>query len=118
MARFSKNDFGLSLVGSAVLRLINLDKPLITLKANDFIWGYDDDLFKFSKFDPTSTVPMDRVGLLTSVTALSTILCMYTRVENFIIYLPIPHARITWGTYEYLIVFAITMFLMNRVFRN
>ncbi|XP_026282563.1 platelet glycoprotein 4-like [Frankliniella occidentalis] len=49
---------------SMVLKTLRMDSPLVTLKAQDFIWGYDDELFRMSKLLPSDNVAMDRVGLL------------------------------------------------------
>ncbi|XP_034234475.1 lysosome membrane protein 2-like [Thrips palmi] len=66
--------WGQGLFGTAGSVILNLSSrafklnPLISVTANGFIWGYDDNLFTLSKLDPTNKVPMDQVGLLTMKT--------------------------------------------------
>lgn len=65
--------WGQGLFGTAGSVILNLSSrafqlnPLIAISASSFIWGYDDGLFTLSKLDPTNKVPMDQVGLMTSV---------------------------------------------------
>ncbi|KAK3907483.1 Lysosome membrane protein 2 [Frankliniella fusca] len=63
----AKAKLGTSILGAPLafgLKMFNMDSSFVSLRAHDFIWGYDDMLFQMSKLLPSDTNNMDRVGLV------------------------------------------------------